>query len=96
MSDFDPPVIVESPRADALASVGQRALAQVLDGLIIGFPLFILSLSFGGDLTDAQDDNLLWLTLLWLGVGLLQHGVRGHFGGHTGQAHHEVARGESH
>ena len=70
MSDFDPPVIVESPRADALASVGQRALAQVLDGLIIGFPLFILTLSFGGDLTDAQDDNLLWLTLLWLGVGL--------------------------
>ena len=70
MSDFDPPVIVETPQADALASVGQRALAQVLDGLIIGIPLFILTLSFGGDLTDAQDDNLLWLTLLWLGVGL--------------------------
>ena len=65
MSDFDPPVLVETPQADALASVGQRALAQVLDGLIIGIPLFVLTLSFGGDLTDAQDDNL-----LWLGVGL--------------------------
>jgi len=73
MNDYPPPPPLTdlSTGADRLASIGQRALAQVLDGLIIGIPLFVLTLSFGGDLTDTQDDNLLWLTLLWLGVGLL-------------------------
>lgn len=47
MSDFDPPVIVESPRADALASVGKRALAQFLDGLIVGVPLFAVTAALG-------------------------------------------------
>ena len=73
MNDYPPPPPLTdfSTGADRLASVGQRALAQVMDGLTIGIPLFVLTLSFGGDLTDTQDDNLLWLTLLWLGVGLL-------------------------
>ncbi|MFM9037447.1 MAG: RDD family protein [Actinomycetota bacterium] len=57
--------------SDQLAGFGQRAIAQVLDALIIGVPLFILTLSFGGDLTDQDNSNLAWLTVLWLGVSLL-------------------------
>lgn len=70
MSDFPPPPPLNES-ADHLATVGQRALAQVLDGLIIGLPLFLLTLSFGGDLTDTENSNLAWLTVLWLGVSLL-------------------------
>lgn len=69
MSDFPPPPLLNES-SDQLASVGQRALAQVLDGLIIGLPLFLLTLSFGGDLTDTENSNLAWLTVLWLGVSL--------------------------
>ncbi|MFM8846500.1 MAG: RDD family protein [Actinomycetota bacterium] len=69
MSDFPPPPPLNES-SDQLASVGQRALAQVLDGLIIGLPLFLLTLSFGGDLTDTENSNLAWLTVLWLGVSL--------------------------
>ena len=69
MSDFPPPPPLNES-SDQLASVGQRALAQVLDGLIIGLPLFLLTLSFGGDLTDTENSTLAWLTVLWLGVSL--------------------------
>ncbi len=73
MNDYPPPPPLTdfSTESDRLASVGQRAIAQLLDGLIIGIPLFILTYSFGGDITDTEDSNLLWLTLLWLGVSLL-------------------------
>ena len=72
MNDYPPPLPLTdfSLVSDRLASVGQRAVAQLLDGLIIGIPLFILTYSFGGDITDTEDSNLLWLTLLWLGVSL--------------------------
>ena len=72
MNDYPPPPPQTdySMESDRLASVGQRAVAQLLDGLIIGIPLFILTYSFGGDITDTEDSNLLWLTLLWLGVSL--------------------------
>ena len=72
MNDYPPPPPLTdySMESDRLASVGQRAVAQLLDGLIIGIPLFILTYSFGGDITDTEDSNLLWLTLLWLGVSL--------------------------
>ena len=72
MNDYPPPPPLTdfSTESDRLASVGQRAVAQLLDGLIIGIPLFILTYSFGGDITDTEDSNLLWLTLLWLGVSL--------------------------
>jgi uncharacterized RDD family membrane protein YckC len=72
MSDFDPPVIVESPRADALASIGKRALAQFLDGLVVGIPLFIITASLGFTLTDdsMSDSALTWLTVLWVGANL--------------------------
>ena len=69
MNDYPPPPLLNES-SDQLASVGQRALAQVLDGLIIGLPLFLLTLSFGGDLTDTENSNLAWLTVLWLGVSL--------------------------
>ena len=72
MNDYPPPPPLTdfSTESDRLASIGQRAVAQLLDGLIIGIPLFILTYSFGGDITDTEDSNLLWLTLLWLGVSL--------------------------
>ena len=73
MSDFDPPVIVETLRADALASVGKRALAQFLDGLVVGIPLFAITASLGFALTDDSLSNsaLTWLTVLWVGVNLV-------------------------
>lgn len=71
MSDYPPPPPLDVPMSsDQLAGFGQRAIAQVLDALIIGVPLFILTLSFGGDLTDQDNSNLAWLTVLWLGVSL--------------------------
>lgn len=74
MSDVPPPPPPSSPAtstSDRLGSVGQRALAQVIDGLIIGVPLFIVTASIGGDITDtSNNDNLVWLTVLWLGVSL--------------------------
>ncbi len=73
MSDFDPPIIVESPRADALASIGKRALAQFLDGLVVGIPLFAITAALGYSLTDSSLSNstLTWLTVLWVGANLI-------------------------
>ena len=73
MSDFDPPVFVESPRADALASVGKRALAQFLGGLVVGIPLFAVTAALGFALTDdsLSDAALTWLTVLWVGANLV-------------------------
>jgi uncharacterized RDD family membrane protein YckC len=66
MTDFPPP----SERSDQLATIGRRALAQVIDGFVVGIPLFIVTLAWGGDLTDTDNDNLVVLTALWLGVNL--------------------------
>ncbi len=73
MSDFDPPVFVETPRADALASVGKRALAQFLDGLVIGIPLLVLTAFMGYTLTDdsLSDSELTWLTVFWVSINLV-------------------------
>lgn len=68
MSDVPPP---PPPVSDPLAPLARRAAAQVIDGLLIGVPLFVLTLSFGGDLSEADNDNLLWLTVLWLVVTLV-------------------------
>ncbi|MEY4361833.1 MAG: hypothetical protein RL391_1139 [Actinomycetota bacterium] len=66
MTDFPPP----AERSDQLATIGRRALAQVIDGFVVGIPLFIVTLAWGGDLTDTNNDNLMALTALWLGVNL--------------------------
>jgi uncharacterized RDD family membrane protein YckC len=68
MSDFPPPP--PTPGTDRLASIGQRALAQVIDSVIIGIPLFFVSTAISGDLTDADNGSLLVVTVLWLGVSL--------------------------
>ena len=68
MSDILPP---PPPTSDPLAPLARRALAQVIDGLLIGVPLFVLTVSIGGDLSDSDNDNLLWLTVLWLAVSLV-------------------------
>lgn len=76
MSSFDPPSLSDrSP--EVLGSIGKRALAQVLDGLVIGVPLFFVTLSLGLSLTDENlsDSELLWITVLWVGVSLLYNTV---------------------
>lgn len=75
MSTFDPPNITD--RQDALGSIGRRALAQVLDGLILGVPLFFLTLPFGTSITneDLSDAQLLWLTVVWVGAALIYNTV---------------------
>ncbi|MGA1542988.1 MAG: hypothetical protein ACO38D_10980, partial [Ilumatobacteraceae bacterium] len=67
MSDFPPPPPAST---DRLASIGQRALAQLIDSVIIGIPLFFVSTAISGDLTDADSGQLLLVTVLWLGVSL--------------------------
>ena len=67
MSDFPPP---PPASIDRLASIGQRALAQLIDSVIIGIPLFFVSTAISGDLTDADSGQLLLVTVLWLGVSL--------------------------
>jgi uncharacterized RDD family membrane protein YckC len=69
MSDFPPPPPEDG--TDRLASIGQRALAQVIDSVLIGIPLFFISTAISGDLTDADSGSLLVVTVLWLGVSLL-------------------------
>lgn len=72
MSDFEAPNL-STRQADALASVGKRALAQFLDGLVVGIPLFLLTAALGYTLTDdsLSDSELMWLTVLWVGVNLV-------------------------
>lgn len=72
MSDFDAPDL-STRQADALASVGKRALAQFLDGLVLGIPLFLMTAIFGYSLTDdsLSDSELTWLTVLWVGANLV-------------------------
>lgn len=71
MSTFDPPSIAD--RQDALGSIGRRAIAQVLDGLILGVPLYLMALPFGASLvsSDLTESQLLWLTVLWVGASLV-------------------------
>ena len=63
MSEFEPPV-----RQDALASVGQRALAQALDGLVLLLPAFlVVYLTTGEILASVNDDSKgsqLWATFI--------------------------------
>ena len=75
MSTFDPPNVVE--RQDALGSIGRRALAQFIDGLVLGVPLFFLTLPFGTSITSEElsDSQLLWLTVLWVGASLVYNTV---------------------
>jgi uncharacterized RDD family membrane protein YckC len=75
MSTFDPPNVGE--RQDALGSIGRRALAQVLDGLVVGVPLFFVTLPFGTSITSEElsDSQLLWLTVLWVGASLVYNTV---------------------
>lgn len=66
MSDFPPP----PPSTDRLASIGQRALAQIIDSVLIGIPLFLVTSVLTGGLTSADGASLLFVTVLWLGVSL--------------------------
>jgi uncharacterized RDD family membrane protein YckC len=76
MSQFDPPSLSDR-NPDVLGSIGMRAVAQLLDGLVIGIPLFIVTFSMGLSLTneDLTDSELLWITVLWVGVSLIYNTV---------------------
>lgn len=76
MSQFDPPSLSDR-NPDVLGSIGMRAVAQLLDGLVIGIPLFVITFSMGLSLTneDLTDSELLWITVLWVGVSLIYNTV---------------------
>lgn len=52
-------------------------MAQFLDGLIVGVPLFFLTLPFDTSITSEElsDGQLLWLTVIWVGASLLYNTV---------------------
>lgn len=72
---FDPPAPDQTQ--DALGSIGRRALAQILDALIVGLPLFFLTIPLGASIASEEltDTQLLWLTVLWVGVSLAYNTV---------------------
>lgn len=71
MSAFEPPSAGEGQ--DALGGIGRRALAQFLDALILGVPLFFVTLPFGTSIMseDLTDSQLLWLTVVWVSASLV-------------------------
>jgi uncharacterized RDD family membrane protein YckC len=68
MSDFPPPP--PTPGTDRLASIGQRALAQVIDTIILGIPMVILSSLVVTDLTEADGGQQLVLLSLFVGINI--------------------------
>ena len=72
MSDFAPPEIV-SRQPDEIASIGKRALAQILDTFVVGIPTFLFTLALGFNLTDENlsDSELLFVTVLFIGATLM-------------------------
>ena len=77
MNDYPPPPPLSdfSMESDRLASVGQRALAWLLDGLILFIPTMLISLSFSGrafiDISEDAGSEQLWITLLFLTLQLV-------------------------
>ncbi|NDE58807.1 MAG: RDD family protein [Acidimicrobiia bacterium] len=77
MNDYPPPPPLTdfSTGADRLASIGQRALAQVLDGLILVIPTMLISWSFSGrafiDTSEDAGSEQLWILLLFLALQLI-------------------------
>ena len=74
MNDFDPPV-----RQDALASVGQRALAQVLDGLVLLVPAVAIVYWVAGDILIATDtettSSQMWATFMLVAMQIAYNTV---------------------
>lgn len=71
MSEFDPPSVPERGSV-VLGSIGMRALAQVLDAVVVGVPTLVLLVAMGlspfeENLTDSE---LLWITVVGVGVAL--------------------------
>lgn len=76
MTEFDPPSVPERTSVE-LGSIGMRALAQVLDALFVGLPTLLLLLAMGlspfeENLTDSE---LLWITVVGVGVALAYNTV---------------------
>lgn len=80
MSAFEPPI--DNERQDAIGGIPRRALAQFIDGLILGVPfLFVtLPLLVDGSATpniveDLSNSQMLWLTVLLVGASLVYNTV---------------------
>lgn len=76
MAQFDPPSASDRSPV-ALGSIGMRAAAQVLDALVVGVPTLVLLLAMGlspfeENLTDSE---LLWITVIGVGVALVYNTV---------------------
>lgn len=76
MSEFDPPSISEN-KTVALGGIGMRALAQVLDAFVVGLPtlLFLLAMGLSPFEENLSDAELLWITVIGVGVALLYNTV---------------------
>lgn len=65
--------------SDALASIAQRALAQVIDSLLVLAPVIVVVLVFDIDPLAGQDGGesggLLAVTALWLAIGIVYETV---------------------
>ena len=65
-----------APIQDTLAPISRRAVAQILDSVLVALPALALAVAFGGIGGDGiQDGELLAITATQVGVGLLYETV---------------------
>ena len=70
MSEFDPPI-----QQDALASVGQRALAQIIDGLVLLPVLFLVVYLMSGEIPIPTEEDQVSSVDVWATFALVVIGV---------------------
>jgi uncharacterized RDD family membrane protein YckC len=66
MSEFDPPI-----QQDALASVGQRALAQIIDGLVLLPVLFLVVYLMSGEIPIPTEEDQVSSVDVWATFALV-------------------------
>ena len=77
MNDYPPPPPLSdfSMESDRLASVGQRALAWLLDGLILTIPTMLINNALTGEVVINTSENAgseqLWVLLVFLAMQLV-------------------------
>ncbi|MGA0879388.1 MAG: RDD family protein, partial [Ilumatobacteraceae bacterium] len=76
MSEFDPPSASERGSV-VLGAIGMRALAQVLDAIVVGIPtlVFLLAMGLSPLEENLTDNELLWITVVGVGVALVYNTV---------------------
>ena len=71
MSELPPPPPPPTGEGNRLGTVGQRALALVLDNIILGVPVVALFLILGVDFTNTNDSAFFAITVVQLVVSLV-------------------------